>query len=161
MKDESTVLKRPFGPDDIKHRSLVLQMLKFEDSLFLGPEGKRIFADPSFHHLTDLDTYYTFHRQTLHAFGFTTTDEDVKMYREIFRNYYNGPHDYDAEVLNSVCYMRENKCVYYDAPLINVGDPIPDSELLTLSGDSTTLHSQLAALPLTVKHVFVGAFSNS
>jgi hypothetical protein len=111
--------------------------------------------------LTDLETYYTLHRQTLNAFGFTTTDTDVVKYREIFRNYYNGPHDYDDEVLNSVCYMRENKCVYYDAPHINVGDVLPDSELLTLSGESTTLHAQIAALPPTVKHVFVGAFSNS
>ena len=161
MKDESTVPKRPFGHKDIQNRALILQMLRFEDSLFLGPEGKKIFGDTTFRHLNDLETYYTLHRQTLNAFGFTTTDTDVAKYREIFRNYYNGPHDFDDEVLNSVCYMRENKCVYYDAPFINVGDVLPDSELLTLSGESTTLHAQLAALPPSIKHVFVGAFSNS
>lgn len=161
MKDTVESPRRSFTTADITNRPLILQMLKYEDSLFLGPEGKRIFGDATFRHLTDLEGYYVFHRATLAAFGFSTTDEDVAKYREIFRNYYNGPHDYDAEVLGSVCYMRENKCVYYDAPLINVGDTMPDSELLTLSGESTTLHGELAALPSTVKHVFVGAFSNS
>jgi hypothetical protein len=159
MKDD--VERRPFTAEDIANRARIIQMLKYEDSLFLGPEGKRLFGDNTFDHITDLETYYTFHRATLAAFGFSATDADVSKYREIFRNYYNGPHDYDAEVLRSVCYMRENKCVYYDAPLINVGDTLPDSELLTLSGESTTLHGQLASLPRSVKHVFVGAFSNS
>ena len=159
MKDD--VERRPFTAEDIANRTRIIQMLKYEDSLFLGPEGKRLFGDNTFHHTTDLETYYTFHRATLAAFGFSATDADVAKYREIFRNYYNGPHDYDAEVLRSVCYMRENKCVYYDAPLINIGDTLPDSELLTLSNKSTTLHGELASLPPSVKHVFVGAFSNS
>jgi hypothetical protein len=158
MKDDATT-RRPFGPADVRNKALVCAMLKHEDTLFLGPEGKRIFGDSTFQHLTDLETYYTFHRATLHAFGFTTTDADVGTYRTIFAQYYKGPHDYDADVLGSVCYMRENKCVYYDAPLIKKGDTIPDVDLLTLDGTPTTLHAQLAALPH--KHVFIGAFSNS
>jgi hypothetical protein len=96
----------------------------------LGPQGASIFADGTLPHLTNLDTYFIFHRMTLAAHGFSTTDDDVKTYRTIFSNYYAGPQDYDAEVLGSVCYMRENKCVYYTAPPINVGDAAIDVDLL-------------------------------
>ncbi len=150
---------RPFTPADVHNRDLVLAMLRYEDSLFLGPRGQHLFKDASFEHLSNLETYYTFHRATLAKYGFQTTDKDVEMYRTIFRTYYNSPTEYDAEVLNAVCYMRENKCVYYKDPTPSVGDPAPDVALATLEGAPTTLHATLASLPH--KYVFVGAFSNS
>ncbi len=150
---------RPFTPTDVRKRDLVLAMLRYEDSLFLGSRGQALFKDTSFEHLSNLETYYTFHRATLAKYGFQTTDKDVEMYRTIFRTYYNSPTEYDAEVLNAVCYMRENKCVYYTDPPLIVGDPAPDVALATLEGASTTLHAILKELPH--KYVFVGAFSNS
>ena len=147
---------RPFTDTHVKNRNLVLVMLRYEDSLFLGSQ---LFKDTSFEHLTDLEAYYTFHRATLAQYGFSTTDKDVETYRTIFLNYYTSPTEYDAEVLNAVCYMRENKCVYYTDPAPIVGDPAPDVALATLDGNPTTLHTILKALPH--KYVFVGAFSNS
>ena len=156
---EAPPSQRPFTHSDVLDRDKVIAMLKYEDSLFLGPKGQALFKDTSFNHLTDLESYYTFHRATLSAFGFQTTEQDVLTYRTIFQNYYKGPHTYDAEVLSSVCYMRENKCVYYDAPEILVDDVAPDTRLATLEGVPTTLHAILDTLPH--KYVFVGAFSNS
>ena len=150
---------RPFTPTDVLDKDEVIAMLRYEDSLFLGPKGRALFKDGTFEHLTDLESYYTFHRLTLSAFGFQTTESDVRTYRTIFSNYYRGPADYDAEVLSSVCYMRENKCVYYTAPPIMIGDMAPDAPLATLNGGATRLHSILQATPH--KYVFVGAFSNS
>jgi hypothetical protein len=150
---------RPFTHADVLDRSMVIAMLRHEDTLFLGPKGQALFTDGTFEHLTDLEGYYTFHRVTLSAFGFQTTERDVRMYRTIFSNYYRGPSDFDAEVLSSVCYMRENKCVYYNDPPVNIGDDAPDARLVTLDGTPTTLQSVLGALPH--KYVFVGAFSNS
>ena len=151
--------RRPFTISDIGNRELILKMLRYEDSIMLGPIGAAIFADNTLPHLTALDTYYIFHRETLSAHGFNTTDEDVANYRKIFSHYYVSPHQYDAEVLGSVCYMRQNKCVYYTAPLINIGDAAPNADLLTLSGHPTNLFEILD----TQKHAytFVGAFSNS
>ncbi len=150
---------RPFTPTDVRNRDLVLAMLRHEDILFLGTKGQALFKDTSFEHLTNLETYYTFHRATLAKHGFQTTDKDVETYRTIFRNYYTSPTEYDAEVLNAVCYMRENKCVYYTDPPPIVGDPAPEVALATLDGVPTTLHTILKKLPH--KYVFVGAFSNS
>ena len=150
---------RPFTPTDVRKRDLVLAMLRYEDSLFLGSRGQALFKDTSFEHLSNLETYYAFHRATLAKHGFSTTDKDVETYRTIFRTYYTSPTEYDAEVLRAVCYMRENKCVYYKDPTPSVGDPAPDVALATLEGAPTTLHATLASLPH--KYVFVGAFSNS
>ncbi len=158
MRLKTATKPKPFTPIDIANKELIVQMLKFEDSIMLGEKGKAIFADKTIPHLTSLDAYYMFHRMALARFGFTTTDDDIVTYRTIFMSYYKGPHDYDADVLGSVCYMRQNKCVYYDAPLIEIGDDAPDVDLLTLDGTPTTFHSLLHN---PHRYVFVGAFSNS
>lgn len=151
--------RRPFMESDISNKELILTMLRHEDSLMLGPAGAAIFADKTLPHLTDLDTYFIFHRAALSAHGFTTTGEDVANYRKIFSHYYAGPQAFDADVLGAVCYMRQNKCVYYTAPLIHLGDDAPNTDLLTLNGARTSLFEMLD----TQKHAytFVGAFSNS
>lgn len=152
--------RKPFTQEDVANKGLVLRMLQHEDQLMVGPVGSTIFKDPTIPHLTDLETYYIFHRQVLADHGFSSTDEDVANYRSIFQAYYRGPTDYDGEVLSSVCYMRENKCVYYTAPSIDVDDAAPDVELATLGGESTSLHAVLAKHS-KARHIFVGAFSNS
>lgn len=151
--------RRSFTESDISNKELILRMLRYEDSLMLGPAGAAIFADKTLPHLTELDTYYIFHRATLSAHRFTTTDEDVVNYRKIFSHYYAGPNAFDADVLGAVCYMRQNKCVYYTAPLIHIGDDAPNTDLVTLTGTRSTLFEMLDLHKHS--HVFVGAFSNS
>lgn len=159
MRDLSETLRRPFTSTDVANKDLVVKMLRHEDSIMTGHEGAAIFADETLQHLTELDTYHIFHRMTLATFGFQTAAKDVLTYRTIFSHYYRNPTDYDKDVLSSVCYMRENKCVYYTAPQVNVGDSAVDTELLTLDGASTSLNAEL--LSLKHKYVFVGAFSTS
>lgn len=159
MHDTFPTPRRPFTVAELRDRPMVLKLLRFEDALMLGPESAKIYNDPSIPHLTSLETFYILHRATLAAHGFNTTDEDVANYRKIFSHYYNGPHDYDAEVLGAVAYMRENKCVYYKSPPINVGEKAPDVPLQTITGIHTSLYKVLAENHH--EHVFVGAFSNS
>ncbi len=150
---------RPFTTSDVLNKDLVCQMLRYEDSLMLGSFGERLFADKTFDHGGSLETYRVFHRTTLSAFGFSTSPDDVEMYRTIFGTYYRGPQDYDRDVLGAVCYMRENKCVYYTAPPLVIGEAAPDVPLLTTTGGKTNLNAILETLPH--KHVLIGAFSNS
>jgi hypothetical protein len=159
MRDFYEMPRRHFTSEDVKNKDLVLRMLHFEDSVICGPVGAAIFADRSIPHLKSLETYYIFHRITLAEHGFSTEVSDVATYRTIFSKYYQEPQHYDKEVINAVCYMRENKCIFYDAPLIALGDLAPDVELLTLSGESTTLHKLIETNPH--KYTFVGAFSHS
>ena len=159
MHDTHPTAYRPFTTADVADRANVLKMLRYEDALMLGPDGAKIYADPSIPHLTSLETFYILHRAALAAHGFTTTDADVANYRKIFSHYYRSPHDYDAEVLGAVAYMRENKCVYYKAAPISIGDKAPDVPLQTISGIHTSLYQVLAENHH--EHIFVGAFSNS
>ena len=83
-------------------------------------------------------------RITLEEFSFNTDDESVENYRTIFKNYYKSPKFYDKDVLNSVHYMRENKCVYYICKPLELGDKIPDCKLLKINGkDITYLHNEI------------------
>ena len=159
MRDSHEMSRRHFTAEDVKNKDLMLRLLRFEDGVIRGPLGAAIFADRSIPHLKSLETYFIFHRITLAEHGFTTEASDVATYRTIFSNYYKDPQHYDEEVINAVCYMRENKCVFYDTPLIALGDLAPDVELSTLSGESTTLHTLIEANPH--KYTFVGAFSHS
>jgi hypothetical protein len=101
-----------FTNTELDNRALIIKMLQYEDSLILGPVGKEIYEDNSFEHYSSHEAMYIIHRITLNYFGFQTKDEDVQNYRKIFSKYYESPTKYDAEVLQSVVYMRENKLVY-------------------------------------------------
>ena len=94
-----------------------------------------VYGDPLINTKSSLEPEYKIHRLVLDKFGFHTTTEDVEMYRTIFKHYYKSPTDYDAEVLRSVTYMRENKCVYYTSRELLVGDKIPNVKL----GDSAPI----------------------
>ena len=159
MRDTYGAERRPFTVAQVADRPLVLKMLRYEDALMLGPEGAAIYGDPTIPHLSSLETFYILHRATLAAHGFSTTDADVENYRKIFSHYYRSPHDYDAEIIGAVAYMRENKCVFYKSPPITIGDKAPDVPLQTIAGIHTSLYKVLAENHH--EHVFVGAFSNS
>lgn len=150
--------QKPFTMEDVANRELVIKMLKYEDSIILGEIGKQIYKNDLYNPRKTLSPEYAIHRLVLARFDFDTTESSVENYRNIFRNYYNSPTDYDKEVLDCVAYMRENKCVYYTQPIINIGDKLPDSGLYKLNGnDVTTLYKEIG----DAKYTIIGAFSNS
>ena len=148
---------KPFTDQTLIDRKLIIRMLKYEDTLILGETGKKIYTDSTYEATKSLFSEHVVHRLVLDHFGFDTTDQSVLTYRKIFRTYYKSPVDYDSEVMRSVAYMRENRCVYYLEPEIKVGDMIPDCKLYTLDGTETTIKSSLGEFDLA----FVAGFSNS
>ena len=150
---------KPFTIDHIKNKQLIMDMLKYEDTLIHGDTGHQIFTDPSYKNQYSLFSTYTIHRMVLQKFGFNTSHLDVANYRSIFSNYYRSPTDYDPEVLNSVTYMRENKCVYYNQPIINIGDKLPNCEIYEIDGKTkTTLYDKIGT---GFNYMLIGGFSHS
>jgi hypothetical protein len=151
--------KIPFTMKHVRDKSLIIAMLKYEDIYGNGEEGQIYYETELNFPRSSLMVVYSFHRQTLDHFGFDTSNKSVENYRKIFSTYYNSPTDYDADVLNSVYYMRENKCVYYTSPEIKVGDKLKDCALLTAEGKEIKLFDILKQHKYT--HATIGAFSNS
>lgn len=153
-----TAEQKKFTELDLLNKDLIIKMLQYEDTLIHGEVGKKIYTDDLMLPRRSLTPEWTIHRLVLAKFGFSTDDEDVLNYRKIFLTYYNSPTDYDKDVLKSVTYMRENKCVYYTAPDINIGDSYPDCEVYKLDGKTkTTILKELGKF----KYAVIGAFSNS
>lgn len=146
-----------FTDETLLDRDLIIKMLKYEDTLILGETGNHIYTDPTYEVSKSLFSERVIHRLVLAHFGFDTSDQSVLAYRKIFKTYYKTPTNYDAEVLQSVAYMRENRCVYYTEPEIKIGDQIPDCMLYTLSGDATTITESLGDF----EYAFVAGFSDS
>jgi len=147
-----------FTEEHINNKKLVVQMLKYEDSIILGDEGKSIYQDETYDHFTTLEAKDTFNRIALNHFNFKTTDDDVINYRKIFLNYYRSPFDYDADVINSVAYMRENRCVFYKGRDYNINDTFEDVSILTTSKTSVNL---LDKINKEDNFTFIGSFSTS
>jgi len=150
---------QPFTSDEVKNRDLVIKMLKYEDSLIHGSVGQQIYGDSLYKPRVSLFPEYTLHRLVLSEFGFTTSAQDVANYRSIFSHYFRSLDDYDQEVLSSVTYMRENKCIYYKQPVIEIGDQLPNCRLYELNGNTeTNLYDKLGN---DFRYMVVGGFSNS
>jgi hypothetical protein len=150
---------KPFLEEYISKKSLILKMLKYEDSLILGDIGKQIFENNTYELFSNLETTYIFHRLTLNEFQFSSNDDDVINYRKIFGHYYKSPTEYDHDIINSVAYMRENKCIYYTEPELKKEDFIPNIDLYKLDGiTKTSLHNEINK---DNKYTIIGAFSNS
>lgn len=150
---------KPFRPIDLADRNLIIQMLKFEDYFGKSDDGQIFYQTDTLNPRTSLEPMYAIHRYVLSHFGFDTTDQSVDNYRKIFQTYYKSPTDYDEEVINSVYYMRANKCVFYNLPKPQIGDNLIDCNLLTLDGKPTTLITEISKL--NFNKCLVGAFSNS
>lgn len=148
---------KPFTEQTLLDRDLMIRMLKHEDTLILGDTGKKIYEDPTYEISKSLFSEYVIHRLVLDHFGFDTTDQSVLTYRKIFKTYYKSPTDYDKEVMQSVAYMRENRCVYYTEPKINVGETLPDCKLFMTDGTETTIKNSLGEF----EYAFVAGFSDS
>lgn len=129
---------RPFTLNDVKNKELVIKMLNYEEQLSKSSFGQSHYKNKLNRPLTSLTIERALQRFVLAEFGFTTKDEDVVIYRTIFKNYYKSPDDYDKDVLNATHYMRENKCVYYKSPILEIGQIIPDCNIYKLNGTDIT-----------------------
>lgn len=148
-----------FTSIQVTDRDLILRMLRHEDEIIHGEQGKMIYQRHE-NSLTSLAPEKTIHRVVLKEFGFDTSAESVEMYRTIFAYYYRSPADFDKEVMQAVTYMRENRTVFYTSPVIEVGSILPDAPILTLSdGKPTSIKQELAKHKF--KFAFVGGFSTS
>lgn len=156
----------PFTAEHVKNRELIMKMLAHEDTIIHSDVATQIYRNPTYGGYQTLETVYITHRMTLTAFNFCNTDEDVKMYRTIFRNYYRSPTEYDKEVLDKVTYMRENKCVYYTGKDYNIGDTFHDVPVWDITGTQqlsvvNILQNQRTTEGEPYLYTFIGAFSNS
>ena len=153
----------PFTKESVQDRDLVIKMLQWEERFIRDDtKGQLLYKNEFYRPLRSLDVEKTAQRYTLTHFGFESTDEDLKNYRSIFKHYFQSPHDYDKEVINAAHYMRENRCIYYDQPIVEVGSKIPDVDGLESVGNvgkCSTLHQILEQKPF--QHCFVAAFSLS
>lgn len=147
----------PFTEQTLMNRDLIIRMLKHEDQIILGEIGKKIYSDPSYEVSESLFSEFVIHRMVLSKFGFNTSDDSVLNYRKIFKTYYKSPKSFDNEVMQSVSYMRENKCVYYTEKDINIDEIIDDCRLYDLDGNMTTIIESLGDFKLA----FVAGFSDS
>lgn len=144
----------------LKERELIISMLRYEDKILNDEEiGQAIYRNSYNDSLHSLEPQFIMHRLVLKQFGFTTSDYSVKMYREIFRTYYKSPTEFDAEVINSVAYMRANRCIYYTSQKIEVGDKIPNVDLLNLNGSKANLFTDVLGIPF--EKALLCAFSSS
>jgi oligoribonuclease NrnB/cAMP/cGMP phosphodiesterase (DHH superfamily) len=157
MKLKDNILKK-FTTDNIKNKELVIQMLEYEDSIIKGDIGKSIYEDSSFEHFSSLEPMYVIHRIVLNNFNFQTDDDDIDNYRKIFAYYYKSPVDYDKDVINSVAYMRENKCVFYTNKDFNIHDTFENIEMYNLNKNKINLFDKINKED---NYTLIGAFSNS
>lgn len=159
MKWNTNVDLINFTEEHIKDRNLIIKMLKYEDNIIHSDLGKSIYENDTYELFSSLETMYIIHRITLNNFNFKTSDTDVQNYRKIFSYYYKSPTNYDKEVLDSVTYMRENKCVYYVQQDFNVGDRFENVDVIEINGKTkTTIFDKINK---NDNYTFVGAFSNS
>ena len=149
---------KQFTNSDLKNKRLIVDMLQYEDTLIHGEVGQSMYKTPSYYPRKSLTIEHALHRLVLQKFGFSNTDTDVATYRSIYRNYYD-----DIDVLRSVTYMRENKCLYYKRPIVEIGDIVSDQlkrcNVYDLNNTPRNLFDVVNSL--TAKHIFVGAFSGS
>ena len=79
-------------------------------------------------------------RMVLVRFGFEATPPSLAAYRSIFAHYASPTH-YDRDVMQALHYFRANRCVYYTAPELVIGQAVPDCRLLPLDGDEQQQHA--------------------
>jgi hypothetical protein len=73
----NTTTYNPFDIEKIKDKRLIIEMLKFEDTIIHSEIGESIYNDDSYEHFTTLEAMFCIHRYVLNHFGFSNKDEDV------------------------------------------------------------------------------------
>ena len=143
MGKRSFAENKEFTINDAHNKALIIKMLQYED-IFSKNEGQAFYKNPIYRPYISLDIILTINRIVLDKFGYDTSDTSVENYRCIFNIYFKSSDDYDKEVMQSVHYMRENKCIYYKNPPIKIGQIIPNCELTKLNGKTkTTLYNAI------------------
>lgn len=151
---------QPFTMAEVNNKNLVIEMLKFEDYYGKSEDGQNYFRSSiSLLPTGSLEPVYAIHRYVLTHFGYSSDDQSVANYRNIFKTYYTSPTNYDNDVISSVYYMKGNKCVFYNKPKPKIGEKLIDCNLLNLDGTNTTLFNVISNN--TFKYCFIGAFSSS
>jgi hypothetical protein len=112
----------PFTREHIANKQLVIQLLQYEDSIIHSQYGQDMYKNKCNFPGTSLNIEKARQRIVLNHFAYNTSDESLENYRSIFKHYYHSSTDYDKDVLQSVTYMRENKCVYYTGTQLKIGD---------------------------------------
>ncbi len=145
MGKQKTKNVRPFTMDNVKNKSLVIDMLNFEETFTKSDQGQLFYKNPFNRPYVSLDILYAINRIVLDKFNFDTSDKSVENYRTIFKTYFTSPDNYDKDVMQAVHYMRENKCVFYKYPPMKIGQKIPNTELTKLDGKTkTSLHDEIS-----------------
>jgi hypothetical protein len=148
-----------FTHNHLQDRELIMRMLKHEDKLFFS-HGQEMYRNELYDPSYSLTPQLAMQRLTLQQFGFDTSDDSLAIYRQIVQQYWKSANEYDAEVLDCVVYLRENKLLRYKSPQVVIGDIAKDVPLLNLNGSATTLAEQWG--PCTgYNHVMICAFSGS
>ena len=151
-----------FTENMVTQRDLVIKMLVYEEKIATSEWGQARYRNPLNKPRISLEVEYMFNRKTLSYFGFDTSDQSLQNYRTIFKTYFHSPDDYDKEVIESSYYMRNNRCVFYKGPILEVGDIIPDCSLFNLDGKTkTTLYRAIQGPGTTTHRSLICAFSNS
>jgi len=146
-----------FGLDQVQNKELIIQMLKYEEEFTKSEDGQKMYKNPYNEPYVSLNVEKAINRIVLSKFGYDTSDTSVENYRTIFRTYYNSPTNYDADVLNSVHYMRENKIVYYKNEPLKLGSVVPNCRFYS-PYDVTEIRLYEC---LTTRYTLIGAFSLS
>ena len=157
---------KDFTSRHLVDRDLIIKMLKYEDSIILSPVGieiRKLYPD-------GLDSDIIINKITLNNFDFKRDHKSLQNYRKIFRTYYKSPSEYDKEVMDSVAYMRENKCVFYKLPEPQIGEVLPNCDIYKLNdsfekiSSATSIYDEIKNIYKygdNPKHIFVSGFSNS
>lgn len=159
---------KPFTKNDVENKQLVMQMLKYEEQLAKSDTGRELYGNLSNKPLVGLNVELILNRLTLAHFGFSSDNESVDFFRTIFKTYYkshtaengNIVIDYDADVINSSYYMRNNKQKFYKSRVLSIGEKIPDCVLYKPNGtDTVSLYDTICKT--NAKYTFIGSFSLS
>lgn len=123
---------------NLQDKQLVIEILTYEESLTKSDFGKQLYQNKFNRPFVSLDIETSIIKLVLNHFGFNTSEQSVSNYRSIFKTYFRSALDYDKDVINSVHYMRENKCVFYQSKEIKNNDIIPNCNLYLDDGQSET-----------------------
>ena len=160
MRDKVHIALKAFGPSDLEDRELVLRMLRHEDAIHYSELGQDIHRNPYNGSLVSLAPRRIVERMVLTHFGFTTDEESLTLYTQIFRHYCDAGKGLDEEIMNSVYYLRHNLCLRFRSPELKVGDRLPNcTTLLDLQGNPSS--ADLHTLVKAHGHTMICAFSSS
>jgi len=125
-----------FTKSHLKKRELVINLVDTENEIVNDEKiGLAIYKDIE----SNEDCQLLIHRLVLQKHGFDTSDDSMFMYRKLYK-YWNN----DLEIQSKIVYTSENRQLYYNTPIINMGDKIPPVHVYSLSGTTkVSLYDEL------------------